>query len=180
LLLSIRCVIESFEKGFLMLEDEKNQKKALKIFSATVSQVLGEDDDIAIEVMRAADSADPDAQKAAEAVYDALPREKRAEINDYAVELALVERRRSQRLNRTSSVGGPSEEDAAADDAAADDAGEDVTGEDVTDDVVASEEIVDEEGPVAAGDDAALATDDDDVTPPFLKGNGDSAESRLG
>lgn len=158
-----------------MLEDEKNQKKALKIFSATVSQVLGEDDDIAIEVMRAADSADPDAQKAAEAVYDALPREKRAEINDYAVELALVERRRSQRLNRTSSVGGPSEEDAAADDA-----GEDVTGEDVTDDVVASEEIVDEEGPVAAGDDAALATDDDDVTPPFLKGNGDSAESRLG
>jgi hypothetical protein len=175
LLLSIRCVIESFEKGFLMLEDEKNQKKALKIFSATVSQVLGEDDDIAMEVMRAADSADPDAQKAAEAVYDALPSEKRAEINDYAVELALVERRRSQRLNRTSSVGGPSEEDAAADDA-----GEDVTGEDVTDDVVASEEIVDEEGPVAAGDDAALATDDDDVTPPFLKGNGDSAESRLG
>lgn len=158
-----------------MLEDEKNQKKALKIFSATVAQVLGEDDDIAIEVMRAADSADPDAQKAAEAVYDALPREKRAEINDYAVELALVERRRSQRLNRTSSIGGPSEEDAAADDA-----GEDVTGEDVTDDVVASEEIVDEEGPVAAGDDAALATDDDDVTPPFLKGNGDSAESRLG
>lgn len=158
-----------------MLEDEKNQKKALKIFSATVAQVLGEDDDIAMEVMRAADSADPDAQKAAEAVYDALPREKRAEINDYAVELALVERRRSQRLNRTSSIGGPSEEDAAADDA-----GEDVTGEDVTDDVVASEEIVDEEGPVAAGDDAALATDDDDVTPPFLKGNGDSAESRLG
>ena len=89
--------------------------------------------------------------------------------------MALVERRRSQRLNRTSSIGGPSEEDAAADDA-----GEDVTGEDVTDDVVASEEIVDEEGPVAAGDDAALATDDDDVTPPFLKGNGDSAESRLG
>ena len=158
-----------------MLEDEKNEKKALKIFSATVAQVLGEDDDIAMEVMRAADSADPDAQKAAEAVYDALPREKRAEINDYAVELALVERRRSQRLNRTSSIGGPSEEDAAADDA-----GEDVTGEDVTDDVVASEEIVDEEGPVAAGDDAALATDDDDVTPPFLKGNGDSAESRLG
>ena len=158
-----------------MLEDEKNQKKALKIFSATVAQVLGEDDDIAMEVMRAADSADPDAQKAAEAVYDALPREKRAEINDYAVELALVERRRSQRLNRTSSFGGPSEEDAAADDA-----GEDVTGEDVTDDVVASEEIVDEEGPVAAGDDAALATDDDDVTPPFLKGDGDSAESRLG
>lgn len=158
-----------------MLEDEKNQKKALKIFSATVSQVLGEDDDIAMEVMRAADSADPDAQKAAEAVYDALPPKKRSEINDYAVELALVERRRSQRLNRTSSIGGPSEEDAAADDA-----GEDVTGEDVTDDVVASEEIVDEEGPVAAGDDAALATDDDDVTPPFLKGNGDSAESRLG
>jgi hypothetical protein len=171
----MRCVIESFEKGFLMLEDEKNEKKALKIFSATVAQVLGEDDDIAMEVMRAADSADPDAQKAAEAVYDALPREKRAEINDYAVELALVERRRSQRLNRTSSIGGPSEEDAAADDA-----GEDVTGEDVTDDVVASEEIVDEEGPVAAGDDAALVTDDDDVTPPFLKGNGDSAESRLG
>ena len=168
-----------------MLEDEKNQKKALKIFSATVAQVLGEDDDIAMEVMRAADSADPDAQKAAEAVYDALPREKRAEINDYAVELALVERRRSQRLNRTSSIGGPSEEDAAADDAGddvtgEDVTGEDVTGEDVTDDVVASEEIVDEEGPVAAGDDAALATDDDDVTPPFLKGDGDSAESRLG
>ena len=78
-----------------MQNHEETHKKALKIFSATVAQILGEDDSVSQEVRRAADSSSYEDQLAAEAAFDALPPEKRAEISGYAVELALVERKRN-------------------------------------------------------------------------------------